>query len=214
MAHGTGRPRAAVIALAGYRRGAGLTALDEVEAYWSRLRTAHGALPTRAQLDPRGFSSALSNCFIAEAIAPRHLRLRLAGQHLEDLMGMDMRGMPLSALIRPEERPQLEEIVARLLSERAQGARLRLLAPQGVGRPALFAGLLLLPLGTEDDGCAKVLGALATIGSAGRTPRRFRILDTGRDRAAPDRAAPPALRLIEGGAAGADPARTDPVALL
>ena len=194
------RPRAAVISIAGYRKGGALSALDEVEEYWARLRASRGDLPTRAQLDPRGFSRALSNCFVAEAITPRHLRLRLSGQHLQDLMGMDLRGMPLSALILPESRPQLEELIDDILSERRSGARVRIISPRTYGRQALFGGLLLLPLAREAGTPPRILGALATVGAVGWTPRRFQILGLEPAATKTDNADErPALRVIEGG---------------
>jgi hypothetical protein len=192
------RPRAAVIAISGYRKGGALSSLDEVEEYWTRLRAQQGDLPTRAQLDPRGFSRALSNCFVAEAITPRHLRLRLSGQHLQDLMGMDLRGMPLSALVLPDSRPVLEELIEDILSERRPGARVRIISPRSYGRQALFGGLLLLPLAREAGTPPRILGALATVGTVGWTPRRFQILGL-EPASTTDTDARPALRVIEGG---------------
>ncbi|ARE38438.1 hypothetical protein RGUI_0297 [Rhodovulum sp. P5] len=192
-------PRAAVISIAGYRKSGELAALDEVEAYWSSLRETNGSLPTRAQLEPRGFARALSNCFVAEAIAPHHLRLRLAGQHLHELMGMEMRGMPLSALVLPESRPQLQKTIGELLSDMDAPVRLRLISPRSYGRQALFAGMLLLPLAPEAGSPQRVLGAIATVGTVGWTPRRFQILGVGEEQVRPERQERPALRVIEGG---------------
>ncbi|MBL3572598.1 PAS domain-containing protein [Rhodovulum sulfidophilum] len=199
-------PRAAVIALSGYRTGGALSALDDIERYWTQLRDDQGSLPSRAQLDPRGFSRALSNCFVAEAMAPRHLRLRLTGQHMTDLMGMDMRGMPLSAVILPESRPMLEDKIEALMTGDGAGVRLTLISPRSYNRQALFAGMLLLPLARENGTPAKVIGALATVGTVGWTPRRFQILgETANPARRPDLAEGdaesrrPSLTVIQGG---------------
>ncbi|PTW52103.1 MULTISPECIES: PAS domain-containing protein [Rhodovulum] len=205
------RPRAAVIALSGYRTGGALSALDEVETYWARLRDDQGTLPSRAQLDPRGFSRALSNCFVAEAMAPRHLRLRLTGQHMTDLMGMDMRGMPLSAMILPESRPVLEEKIEALLAGDGASVRLTLISPRSYNRQALFAGMILLPLARENGSPTKILGALATVGTVGWTPRRFQILgETANPEPRPAQdegeARRPALTVIQGGIVEPEPA--------
>lgn len=193
-------PRAAVISIAGYRKSGELAALEEVESYWADLRDTHGALPTRAQLEPRGFARSLSNCFVAEAIAPHHLRLRLAGQHLHDLMGMEMRGMPLSAIVLPESRPQLQQVIGQLLTDLDAPVRLRLISPRSYGRQALFAGMVLLPLAPEAGAPQRVLGAIATVGTVGWTPRRFRILGVGDEHRPPARQERPELRVIDGGA--------------
>ncbi|TCO69739.1 PAS domain-containing protein [Rhodovulum euryhalinum] len=191
--------RAAVIALAGYRGGNGLAPLDAIEAYWREQLESRGVAPSRAELDPRGFSKALTNCFIAEAITPRHLRLRLTGQHLSEVMGMDMRGMPLSALILPDSRPHLEQLIAEALAGPARPTRINIFAPPRFGQPALYGGMVLLPLRNEPGAPQRMLGAFATVGKQGRAPRRFRILGAGaenRPAIAPGR---PVLQVIEGG---------------
>lgn len=195
--------RAAVIALAGYRGGDGLAALDEIETYWREVLDTQGVAPSRAELDPRGFSKALSNCFVAEAITPRHLRLRLTGQHLSEVMGMDMRGMPLSAMILPDSRPLLERLIGDAIAGTATPVRINLFAPPRFGQPALYGGIVLLPLRNEAGAPQRMLGAFATVGKPGRAPRRFRILGVSdADRPATVATGRPALRVIEGGLSG------------
>ena len=58
----------------------------------------------RADIDPRGIEPLISSAFIAERIAPGVVRLRVAGMHLNDLMGMEVRGMPLTTFIAPSDR--------------------------------------------------------------------------------------------------------------
>lgn len=79
----------------------------QLEGYWQALRPADGALPRRADFDPRGIADLLDCTLLLERIAPGQVRIRLAGMALCDLMGMDLRGMPLSALMLPEARPAL-----------------------------------------------------------------------------------------------------------
>lgn len=192
--------RAAVIALAGYRGGNGLAPLDEIESYWRDLLETQGIAPSRAEIDPRGFSKALSNCFVAEAITPRHLRLRLTGQHLSEVMGMDMRGMPLSALMLPDSRPQLERMLGEAMAGKPTPLRINLFAPPRFGQPALYGGMVLLPLRNEAGAPQRMLGAFATVGKPGRAPRRFRILGAGDvDRPTTTVAGRPMLKVIEGG---------------
>lgn len=147
--------------------------LAEVRAYWEGLRDGTD-LPRREQIDPRGISGALENTFLLERVAPGVARFRLAGMQLHDLMGMDVRGMPLTALIDPAGRNRLG---AQLESVFAGPGALEVLldAERGLGRPALEARMLLLPLtglrGTVD----LALGCLAVHGALGRAPRRFAI---------------------------------------
>ena len=135
------------------------TALSTMRAYWEALRE-NGAVPRRAQVDPRGIENALDIAFLAERIAPGIARLRLAGHRIEDLMGMDVRAMPLSALIVPAARPgfalALEQVFARPVV-----AELALTTPDGAPPPRRTGRMLLLPLVAEDGSVSRLLGGLA-----------------------------------------------------
>ena len=149
-------------------------ALDCLIRVWSGLAAAAGGLPRRAEIDPRGIEPALPHAFVAERIAPGLARFRLAGHRLAELMGMDLRGMPLSALIEPDDRDAFRRLVAAAFETPAM-VRARIAAGWGLGRPALGGGLLLLPLRDEAGGVTRLLGGLVAEGSPGRAPRRFRI---------------------------------------
>ena len=148
--------------------------LSEVRAYWEGLRR-DGGLPTRADLDPRGMANVLDHVFVAERIGTGIARLRIAGSAMADLSGMDMKGLPLSVLVVPEARLRLADVLERVFAE-PQVAELHLEAETSIGRPALAARLLLLPLRSDGTDARKlVLGCLATDGDLGRAPRRFGI---------------------------------------
>ncbi|MGB8815040.1 MAG: PAS domain-containing protein [Paracoccaceae bacterium] len=147
--------------------------INEVRAYWEALRDGP-RLPTRAQIDPRGIAGALEGAFILERIAPGIARFRLAGMHLVDLMGMEVRGMPLSALFDPVGRRRLAEGLESVLNGPAV-LDLRLEAERGIGRPALQGRMLILPIADDRGRSEMALGVLATEGQFGRSPRRFAI---------------------------------------
>ena len=147
--------------------------LAEVRAYWEGLRDS-ASLPRRDQIDPRGIAGALETVFLLERVAPGVARFRLAGMQINDLMGMDVRGMPLSAMIDPGARPRLAEALEALFAGPAI-LTLGLEAERAVGRPALEGKLLLLPLVSARGPCDLALGCLATDGQTGRAPRRFAI---------------------------------------
>lgn len=153
--------------------GAKFAQLAEVRAYWEGLRH-DAALPRRDQIDPRGIAGALDTVFLLERVAPGVARFRLAGMQINDLLGMDVRGMPLSAMIEPTARPRMAEGLDALFSGPAI-LTLGLEAERSVGRPALEGKLMLLPLISARGPCDLALGCLATHGSAGRAPRRFAI---------------------------------------
>jgi hypothetical protein len=159
--------------------GDGRAVFAETRGYWEALR-AGGQLPRRSDLDPRGLKYSLHQTLIAEQIAPGLARVRLAGAAFTDVMGMELRGMPLSALFDPMARTSLESVLAEVFSGEV-AVTLLLEAARGLGRPALTAQLLLLPMVSDQGGVDLVLGSMVLRGTAGRAPRRFHILNVQRE---------------------------------
>jgi hypothetical protein len=149
-------------------------ALSQLRAYWEGLR-AKGDLPDRNDIDPRGIERALEHAFIAERIAPGVARLRLAGMHLNDLMGMEVRGMPLTAFIEPAMRDEMQRQVERAFAGPA-AVEIMLESGRGIGRPVLRAKMILLPLRGAGGQVVRVLGGFVAEGEIGRAPRRFRLV--------------------------------------
>lgn len=149
----------------------GFTPLAQVEAYWEALRGAR-LMPNRAEIDPRGIEQALEYSFIVERIAPGIARLRIAGSHLSDLMGMEVRGMPLTAFIAPGSRRQVSDTLEEVFETPAT-CTLDLHSEKGAGMPPLEARMLLMPLKSDLGDVSRILGALVSIGDMGRSPRRF-----------------------------------------
>ncbi|MCC5988131.1 MAG: PAS domain-containing protein [Pararhodobacter sp.] len=167
-------------------------AIRTVLGYWEIRRGARIA-PARSEIEPAPLAEALRFMFIAELVAPGVARLRFAGQHLHDLLGMEPRGMPLSCLLAAPSRDELAEALARV--QKGARVQLPLRAARGLGKPGMDGLLALMPLTDSAGQITRVLGVLETHGQIGRTPRRF------------DLAAEPAsldLRAIAGdGATGA-----------
>lgn len=150
-----------------------LAPLRQVEAYWHGL-CAKDAVPMRSQIDPRGMEDALESAFLMERIAPSMAKIRVAGSHLNDIMGMQIAGMPLSCLIAPPDRDRFGQAVASLFADPAI-VRIDLAAEGGFGKPDLEAHMILLPLRSDFGDQTRALGALVSHGRIGRTPRRFQL---------------------------------------
>jgi hypothetical protein len=165
-----------VIEMAGYWGETRFRSLNEVEAYWEGLRR-NGEVPRRTDIDPRGIENALEYAFILERIAPGLARLRIAGMHLSDLMGMEVRGMPISSFLPPAARNSFGETLEQVMDNPAK-ARLTLSAEDGVGKPPLEGRMILLPMQNDLGDVSRVLGCFETSGKIGRAPRRFNILQT------------------------------------
>lgn len=164
-----------IVSLMPRRNEAHFPALKEVEAYWDGLRNGR-PVPSRSDIDPRGMQSALEYAFILERIAPGVARFRLAGMHLTDLMGMEVRGMPLTAMFVPESRAKVSEALEAVF-ETPQITIITLKAERGIGRGAMEAQLLLCPLKSDLGDVNRVLGAFQSKGEIGRQPRRFEVVN-------------------------------------
>ena len=170
-----------MIVFFGKTSGGGISAqstgpLQGVRGYWEALRR-DGGIPRRADVEPRGMASCLEHVFLLERVAPGLARFRLAGMHLTDLMGMDVRGMPLSALFDPLARSRLAQEVEQVFTGPAI-LEIGLEAERGIGRRALAGRMILLPLRGDGREPALALGCLVTEGAIGAAPRRFAVTNT------------------------------------
>lgn len=147
--------------------------INQVSAYWHALRAGR-LVPSRSDVDPRGIEDVLRYCFIVERIARGHARIRIAGTHIGDIMGMEVRGMPLSALFEPAARAGLQSSLAALF-EGPVIQHLDLRANARIGKPRLDARLALFPLRDDQFEVTRALGCLHAAGPIGRAPRRFNI---------------------------------------
>ena len=164
-----------VISLQPERTPTSYAALAQVEGYWDAL--SHGAmLPSRSDIDPRGLQSALEYAFILERIAPRVARFRIAGSHLNNLMGMEVGGMPATALFLPEARAEIADIIDQTCTE-PKIVTLKLRCPSRAGQPAIEARMLLAPVLDDRGEVTRILGCLQSQGRIGQQPRRFLVLD-------------------------------------
>jgi len=147
--------------------------IREVEGYWQALREGR-LVPRRSEIDPRGIERSLEYAFVLERIAPGIARLRIAGSHLSDLMGMEVRGMPVSAFFAPADRNRFGDVLEQVFDSPAT-AEISLQAERGIGKPAIEARMILLPLKSDLGDITRAIGCLSTNGAIGRAPRRFAI---------------------------------------
>lgn len=164
-----------VICMSDHTPERGYTALAQVEAYWEALR-GDRMVPKRSDIDPRGIEGALENAFILERVGPGIARLRVAGSHLTDLMGMEVRGMPLTALFGSAHRQTLSEALDSVF-DGPTTAHLTLEAPATPTSAARPAKMVLLPLKSDLGDISRLLGALVCPGAPSDSPSRFEIVD-------------------------------------
>jgi hypothetical protein len=174
----------------GTGRSPGYAPLHLVRAYWDGLRGTD-LIPRRRLIEPHGLRDALAHVFLIERIAPGLARFRLAGTHVTQVMGMEVRGMPLSAILVPVSRDGARALVEAVFAGPSV-VELALESDRGLGRPALQGRMILLPVGDDDENCDRALGCLVTEGDIGRGPRRFAITRQRTETVLPRPPAPPA----------------------
>lgn len=146
-------------------------AISQVEGYWQSLSDG-GQVPERAAVDPRGMADILEYVFVLEHVATGISRLRVAGSHISTLMGMEVRGMPLTALFSPQSRDKISALVDEVI-ETPCLVEVSLTSHGSRDQPRIEGKLFLAPLKDENGTVTRLLGCLQTTGRTGRTPRRF-----------------------------------------
>lgn len=147
--------------------------IDRIEKYWNKVRGKR-LVPSRSEIDPRGLEGVLGNAFILERITGGLARFRIAGSHLTDLTGLELRQMPVSALFLPGSREILSEALTSTFDDPAV-VRMSLVSPAGFGREHLNGEMIFLPLRSDLGDIDRVLGGMIFDGKIGRTPRRIDI---------------------------------------
>ncbi len=166
-----------VVSFGTYHMAATQPILAQIRSYWEELRAGR-LMPLRAEIDPREMSPFLEVCFVLERQEPGDIRFRLAGMGVNDLMGMEVRGMQLRSLIVPEGRAHFSKQIDTLFTE-PEIQEYKLISDAD-NAPHLKASMLILPLKSEDGEADRAIGCLTTDGIVGVPPRRFRVAELQR----------------------------------
>jgi len=165
-----------VISMDHFRKGSSLSPIRQAEAYWTALREGDD-VPHRSKIDPRGLENILSQTFILERIAPGIARFRLAGQKLNEMAGMEVRGMPLTAFFTPAARKQVSAAIEHMFDAPAV-VELTLKTETTRNRPSQEAHMLLLPLRSDLGDVSRALGVFVSDGNPMKTSQRFSVVTT------------------------------------
>lgn len=169
-----GTRRGEVVHLTGHGPVSADRIIRDMRGYWNGIRKGR-AVPARSDVDPREIARLLDHAFILERIAPGAARIRLAGHSLIDLMGMEVRGMPICAFLNGPSRGRFSDVLETVFKA-PQIAELTLQGKADYARPELAARMLLLPLRSDFGDVTRALGCLVAEGEVGAAPRRFDLL--------------------------------------
>ena len=152
--------------------------LAQVEACWEDARQGR-IVPSRSDIMPQNLQGTLAHVFVVERISTGLARFRIAGTHLNDLIGTDVRGMPISAIFDAASRDKVSDALCGLFDDPSV-VRFELESQQGFGRAALSGDMMLLPLRSDLGDISRALGVVVMSGDIGRPPRKLGI--TGQSR--------------------------------
>ena len=149
------------------------TALKELQAYWASLPRTNG-VPHRKDVDPVAMGGLLEDSFVLERVAPGVARIRVAGRNIAKLIGVEPRGLPLTAVMLPEARADIAKYLESAFTTPSV-VEIPLVGPRAVGQPELQGKILLLPLRDTLGRVSRILGVLVMSGRRGLGGRRFAI---------------------------------------
>ncbi len=152
--------------------------LSRVDAYWNQQRKGR-LVPCRSDIDPMGLEGVLANVFIAERISTGLARFRIAGTHLNEIVGLDVRGMPVSAIFNSPDREKLAQGLEAVFDHPAT-FHIKLESEKSFGRGHLSGEMMFFPLRSDLGEISRALGVVTMTGDVGRTPRRFSIVEEHR----------------------------------
>ncbi|MGB7318548.1 MAG: PAS domain-containing protein [Planktotalea sp.] len=165
-------------------------ACRDLLAYWEALRGSR-QMPARAEFDPRGIEQTLACSFVGEKVAPSVVRIRVAGSVMSEALGMDVRGMPITAFFDPASRDVLAEATRDLLGSPAM-VTIDLSARRRFSLSPIRARMLLLPMSDASGQVTRLVGCLDIEGGLDKTPRRFQITSLSRKEISGDAPTPSA----------------------
>lgn len=169
------RPVAKVVPLSLRRQpDQAATLMAQLEQYWRSLCRSDG-VPYRSDITARSLGPALPYAFLAERVAASTLRLRVAGRALELIAGMEVRGLPLTALFSVPARKSLAAAIPTMMEQPAL-VEMPLSLNAGALQRAQKGRMILLPLRDDAGGLTRVMGAIVLDDKVhGRMPVRLDI---------------------------------------
>lgn len=131
--------------------------LIALETDWRRM-CGNDLSDVPARLNPGQMHEALPHTFLMTRTGRGTGRIRVAGQGLHDLLGMDPRGMSLTAFFAENARMKIAELMESCMSQSAV-VSVPLIAHRSFRRTAP-AEILMLPMRDTDGEMSRILGCI------------------------------------------------------
>ena len=166
----------------------------EFFAYWNDRR-GDGRAPDRSEIEPSAVRELLGDIFVLSYDAAAGYPFRVAGTRVCALLGCDLKDRSLSALFAPEDRREIEDIIA-VVAEEMLAAVAGITATAEDGSPAHLE-LLLLPFNTRAHEPISLTGLLAPFESERGLLRDFKLTSWRYLAQPPQKLVPRALRKLK-----------------
>lgn len=145
--------------------------LEQAWRYWASRR--EGAdLPRRTALDPKAMGPVLGHAMILDRVRPGTVRVRLGGHVLHQMMGMEVRGLPVRAFFDVADRDRVMAHIEKVFTIAAT-LEFDLISdgPDGI----VTGRMLILPLLDTANRVTKALAVLVSDRIVTDPPRRFQL---------------------------------------
>lgn len=145
--------------------------LEQAWRYWTSQRMG-ADLPRRTAMDPKAMGPILGHSMILDRVRPGTVRVRLGGHVLHDLMGMEVRGLPVRAFFDIADRTRVMDQIEQVFETPAT-LEFDLISegPDGI----ITGRMLVLPLIDGAGQVTKALAVLVTDRMTSDPPRRFQL---------------------------------------
>jgi hypothetical protein len=165
----------------------------EFFAYWDEKR-GEARAPDRSEIEPGAVRELLGDIFVLCYDAPAGYPFRVAGTRVCALLGRDLKDRSFSALFAPNDRREIEEILA-VVAEEMLAAVAGITATAQDGSLAHLE-LLLLPFNARAHSPLSLTGLLAPFGGGYDVLRDFKVTSWRYIGHPPQKFVPRALRKL------------------
>lgn len=142
-------------------------------SYWESVRR-DASVPYRRDIDARSLGAHIGSCMILDRICDDNASIRLAGHHVQGLVGFEITNLPLSVLFSQESKLRAREMMKSMFSHQSPQF-LDVTSERKFLKPCLNARMAFLPLLDMTGACTQALGVVCVSGGVKRPPYRFEI---------------------------------------
>lgn len=145
-----------------------LNAKDVVREYWEGMNRLDG-IPRRSDVNPLHFAESLDFAFLLEKPTQGAAQFRMAGSHLADFLGKEVRGLPASTMVSIAQKQTLQDLIELVFT--TGKPVFAILRPGDDSQ--IHAALSVFPLLDDSGNLTRAIGTFQCFGYREVTPLHF-----------------------------------------